>query len=282
VLDLLGDRRAGANRDFRCVLVEAHVDELHAGRVRLEAHAVHRAHRVRAREPHAQIRIEHDDPVADTRRVLELVVVLTEREASLRDHVREPVEQRHVVVFELTDPPSQRQTRLPHDDRDHIVTRTYRDVLHVRSLDGTEQQRVALHDLALGPRAPDERERALVDDRIDEVRGVHGLARCRPDLRHDHEPRRVTFEGRQQQQVGEAEVGERLPRRGETLHMPQRFAAQRRRRHALDPCGKRYSPMRARPATSAMSDSKFGTLTTTSGRRDSSARSSASRRATTS
>ena len=123
--------------------------------------------------------------------------------------------------------------------------------------------------------------------------GYDGLAGRRTDLRHDHEPGRSPFDGRQQQEIGEAEVGEWLPRRGQPLDVTHRLTAQRhvrprlvhrcdgtdaRRRAELRSRGaKRWSPIRASPATSAMSDSKFGTLTTTSGRRDSSARSSASR-----
>ena len=65
--------------------------------------AVHRAHRVGAGEPDPQVGIEEDHAVADARGVLELVVVLAEREAALGDHRREALERRQVVLLELAE-----------------------------------------------------------------------------------------------------------------------------------------------------------------------------------
>ena len=87
-LDLLGDREPGADGDVDRVLVEADLGEVQPRRVRVDAHAVQRADRVRAREPHAQVGVEEDHAVADARGVLELDLVLTEREAALGDHAR--------------------------------------------------------------------------------------------------------------------------------------------------------------------------------------------------
>ncbi len=93
MLDLLGDRRARGHSHGGSVLVEIHVDELHSGGVRVDAHPVHGTHRIGTRETHAQIGIEDDDAVADAGRVFELVVVLAEGEGSLGDHVSKTVEQ---------------------------------------------------------------------------------------------------------------------------------------------------------------------------------------------
>ena len=58
--------------------------EVQARRVRVDAEAVHRADRVGAGEAHPQVGVEQDHAVADAGRVLELVVVLAEREACPR------------------------------------------------------------------------------------------------------------------------------------------------------------------------------------------------------
>ena len=58
-------------------------------RVRVDAETVHRGHRVGTGEAHPQVRIEEHDAVADAWRVLELVLVLTERERPFGDHGRE-------------------------------------------------------------------------------------------------------------------------------------------------------------------------------------------------
>ena len=74
----------------------------------------------------------------------------------------------------------------------------------------------------------DERPRHLVDDRADEVRRVHGLAGGRAHL--GERPRTaavLALDRREQQEVGEAEVGERLPRRREPLDVAQRLAPER-------------------------------------------------------
>ena len=198
-------------------------------------------------------------------------------------------------MLELTEPPPDRGARLAADHRDHLVVAAHRDALHVDLLGGAEQRRDALHDLTAAQGLGDEGARRLVDHRADQVRRVDGLAGGRPHLGQDDGAGAVlAVDGREQEQVGEAEVGERLPRSGEALHVAERFAPQRglgarlleERGHtegcSVPACAKRHSPTSASPATSVMSWSNVGTRTTTSGRRASSAWSSASRRATTS
>ena len=143
----------GADRHVDRVLVEAHLGEVQPRRVRVDAHAVHRADRVGAGEADPQVGVEEDHAVADARRVLELVVVLAEREAALGDHRREALERRQVVLLELADAAAERGPRLAGDDGDDRPAVTHRDALHVGPLGRAEQRRVALHDLA-GAEAP--------------------------------------------------------------------------------------------------------------------------------
>ncbi len=145
----------------------------------------------------------------------------------------------------------------------------------------------------------DEGPRHLVDDRADEVHRVDGLAGGRPHLGEHHRAAAVLpHDRREQEEVGEAEVGQRLPRRREPLDVTQRFSPERGLGARLleegghvgivpaAPVAKRASPMRANARASSMSAENAGTLTMTSGPggaiRVSSVRSSASRRATTS
>ena len=127
-----------------------------------------------------------DHAVADAGGVLELVVVLAEREAALGDHRREAVEGRQVELLELAEVAAEGGTGLPGDDRDHRPGVAHGDALHVRPLGRPEQRRVALDHLAGAEGACDERPRHLVDDRAHEVHRVDGLAGRRPDLgQHD-------------------------------------------------------------------------------------------------
>ena len=119
-----------------------------------------RAHRVRAREPHPQVGVEEDHAVADAGRVLELVVVLAERElpsaiiAAKRSNVDE------VELLELAEAAPEGRRRLPGDHRDHRPAwRTGMHCTWARSLDA-EQRRIALDDLAgARKRTGDERPR---------------------------------------------------------------------------------------------------------------------------
>ena len=88
-LDLLGDRQPGADGDVDRILVESHLGEVEPRRVRADPERVHRDHRVRPGQAHPQVGIEQHHAVAHPRGVLELVVVLAEREAALGDHRRE-------------------------------------------------------------------------------------------------------------------------------------------------------------------------------------------------
>ena len=132
VLDLLGHGQALADSHVDRVLVEAHLGEVQARRVRVDPEPVHRAHRVRAGEADAQFGVEDDHAVADAGRVLELVVVLAEREAALGDHAGEAVERREVELLELTELAPEGGAGLAGDDGHDRPRMPYRDALHVR------------------------------------------------------------------------------------------------------------------------------------------------------
>ena len=265
----------------------------------MDAETVHRAHRVGTGEADAQVGVEEDDAVADAGRVLELVVVLAEREAAFGDHRGEALEGRQVVLLELAQVATERGPRLA------VTTATtepaWRTGMHwtwARSLDpsrGESPSAISPVRKARGHERPGD----LVDDRADEVHRVHGLTGGRPHLGQHHRAAAVLpHDRREQQEVGEAQVGQRLPRRREALDVTQRFPPERGLGARLLEEGghggivpaaglaKSASPMRANARASSMSVEKAGTLTMTSGpggaRRVSSCRNSASRRATTS
>ena len=93
----------------------------------------------------------------------------------------------------------------------------------MRGFLGPEEESVAVDDVAVAEHLRQEWTRRLVDERADEVGRVDGLAGGRAHLRHDDEARGIAVDRREQQQVGETEVGQRLPCRRQPLHVPQRI-----------------------------------------------------------
>ena len=78
------------------------------------------------------------------------------------------------------------------------------------------------------PRTGDERALDLVDHVPDEVRDVQRLAGRRAHLReHDEAVAVLVGDRREQQEVGEREVGEQPPREGQALQMRERVALHR-------------------------------------------------------
>ena len=262
---------------------------------------MHRAHRVRAREAHAEVGVEDDHAVADARRVLELVVVLAEREAALGDHRarsgRTPTGS--AARARRGCRPSVGR-RLAGDDRDHSPAwRTGMHCTCARSLDA-EQRRVALDDLAGAEGPGDERPRHLVDDRADEVHRVDGLAGGRAHLGEDDRsgcpssPTTGASSRRSEKQRSASACHDAASRCTWRSDSPQSAVLVRAcsknvvtrrsvpavpRQRTPGRCAKRCSPMRGEPGdVGDVGRRSSGTLTTTSGERAaSSARSSASR-----
>ena len=129
-----------------------------------------------------------DHAVAYTRRVLELVVVLAEREAALRDHAREAIEELQVLVLELAELTPDAGPRLPRHHGHDRVPAADGDALDVDLFTAAEEAPGPLDDLAPAPRFAHERPGVVIDDRADQVHRVHGLSRRGPDLREHHCP----------------------------------------------------------------------------------------------
>jgi hypothetical protein len=94
-----------------------------------------------------------------------------------------------------------------------------------------------LEDLPLPPRPADQRAFDLGDHRADHVVGVQRLVGGRAHLpQHDETMTLLALDGGEEQQVGEAQVGQHLPRRHEPSRVRERHAAQRRvRARQLEP-----------------------------------------------
>ena len=219
-LDLLDDGQAAAHRGVDGGLVEADLAERHARRVRVDAQPVQRADRVRARVPHAAVGIDDDHPVTGPRRTLDLHLFAGERERALGDHRREPVVHLEVVALELAGPSTRGGGCLAREHRDLPSPVADGHGLHVHPL--TTAEHLGLTVVALGV-APGPHERGplhLVDDVADEVVHVERLTRGRTHLGEDHEPVAVLVrDRREQQQVGERQVGEQPPRHRQPFEM---------------------------------------------------------------
>ena len=163
--------------------------------------------------PPAAARIEEDHPVADARRLLGLDVLGVEREVAGRDHAGEPVEDGDVGALELTGLAAERRRRLPGEHPDHLAVAAHRDAEHPHPLLQGRDGGLALDDLAEPEGTGDERPLLLVDGGADPVGPVDGLRGARPDL-PEHEEAVAVLRvdgGREQQEVGEAEVGQEPP-----------------------------------------------------------------------
>ncbi len=176
-------------------VVEADVGESLRLRVRVDAHAVQRAHCVRARELHPRLGVDHDHAVADARGALHLDLVDVERERAVGDHAREAVEtsgsrcaRAHPSGGRASSAPRVTRARSagPRRRPGYTCTRT-------RSFDPSAAVSAA-HDVTRAPAARDERALHLVDDGADEVLRVVRLAGDRAHLgrgrRSDGPPRR--------------------------------------------------------------------------------------------
>src|SRR3974390_3065176 len=165
----------------------------------------------------------------------------------------------------------------------------YGDCLHAHPILRAQRAGVALHDPARAPATGKQRALDLVDDRADELLRVVRLAGDGAHVgERDETVAFLARDRREEQESGERQVGQRTPRGDEPLDVLQIGARERRARereiveraHGVAP-GKRWLLIAARPSTSPMSSENVGTRATTSGTRASSARSSASRIATT-
>ena len=111
-----------------------------------------------------------------------------------------------------------------HCGRDRVARQEHRpeerllpahgDALHPRPFSTARAADLAVDDLAQPPGPSHEGALGLVDDAAHLVLAVEGLARRRADLAEDDEALPVPVaQGHEQQEVGEAQVGEQAPRR---------------------------------------------------------------------
>ena len=158
-----------------------------------------------------------------------LDVLRVEREVAGRDHAGEAVEDVDVGALELAGLATERRRRLPGEHADHLAAAAHRDGQHPHPLLQRRDGGLPLDDLAEPERPGDERPLLLVDDGADPVGPVHGLGGGGPDLGEDEEPLAVlgVDGGREEEEVGEAEVGEQAPAGDEALEVVDGPAVER-------------------------------------------------------
>ena len=191
-----------------------------------------RAHRIRTRELHTRLGIDHDDAVTDARRALHLDLVDVERKRAVGDHSSEPIEHVEVGALELARAPGERHRLLAGDDSDERVGAPNGDHLYSHAILRPECRRITADDVSRPPASRVQGPFHLVDDGADEILRVIRLPGDRPHLREHHES--VAFftgDRRQQQDIGERQVGEVPPRRDEAFHVHEIAARQRGARH---------------------------------------------------
>src|SRR5262249_54909025 len=150
-------------------LVEPDLGELHSRRVRVDPHAVQRAHRVRAPVLDARVAVQEDHAVADARRPFQLDLLARERQRAFGDHAGEPGERAGVGVLRLAGATARGRGGLAGEGRDLRAAVADRDALQSPLLLAAQHVRLALDLLAPPPRAGDERTFDLVDDVADEI-----------------------------------------------------------------------------------------------------------------
>ena len=217
------------HRTARRGVVEADVDQPLRLRVRVNAHAVQRAHRVRARELHARLGVDDDHTVADARRALHLDLVDVERKRAVGDHAGEAVEHVEVRALELARAPREGHRLFTRHDPDEAVGTAHRDDLHPHPVLRSERGGVAADDVARSPAPRVQGTFDFVDNGADEVLRVVGLPGDRTHLGEHDEPMSLfARDRREQQEIGERQVGEVAPRRDEPLHVHEVGARQGR------------------------------------------------------
>ena len=105
-------------------------------------------------------------------------------------------------------------------DTDDLAVAADRDAQHPDPLADHGEVDLALDDLAVAERAGHQRPLGLVEAGPDPVAPVHGLARGGPHLgQHDELAAAEVADRGEQQEVGEAEVGQQPPRRRQPLEV---------------------------------------------------------------
>ena len=165
--------------------------------------------------------VEADDAVADPGGLLGHEGVAGERERPVVHHAGEPVEELEVDTLQLAGAAAGHGGGVPGDEGDDLVPEADGDGLYVGPFRGAADDGGVAHaDVAQPPHLGGQGPFHLVDDGAEHVVAVQGLVGGGPHLGQHHEPvALVAGHGRQQQQVGEAEVGEDPPRGGQPVEV---------------------------------------------------------------
>ena len=146
-----------------------------------------------------------------------------EREVAGGDHAGEAVEELDVDLLELTRLAPDLRRRLAREDREDVTLEAHGNALDARPFADVGGD-LAVDDLAQLEGLGDEVPLGGRDDASHLVLVVQGLARGGADLAEHDEPLLpvvavVGLEGREQQQVGEGNVGEQGPRGHQPLQV---------------------------------------------------------------
>ena len=168
----------------------------------------------------SELGIEEDGAVTHAGRLLGLGVLGREREVAGSDHAGEAVEHLEVDLLEVAGLAGERRRRLAGEDGDHLVAPPHRDGDHPHARPERLDVDLALDDLAQTEGSGDDGPLDLVDHLAHEVVAVHGLVGRRPDLAEDDVAADLPVAGagrhrHEEQEVGEAEVGQQAPGRDE-------------------------------------------------------------------
>ena len=246
VIDL-GDRaQAGLQRATYHGVIDSDRFEAAADEFGLHSESVQRRHGIRRGELDATLAVEHHDAITDAR-LSEFAELLgtPEREGSLLDHHREPLEQLAVLAFQATVDSGESGFTFPSEHSDDLAIMTHR---HMVDHDAAGPVRIRLtleHGGVEGLRRNLLRHRTLEAQAIDETALDHGPrrrcddpahgitgVRCRPgggtDVTEHDEGGRVGVDRCVQQQVGKREIAGQGPRPDETLKMRDRSVRQLR------------------------------------------------------
>ena len=199
------------------VVVEAELGQAHADGVGVDADPVDGRVGVGRQVADPRLGVEAHHAVADARRGRDGAAAGRVRERALGDHPGEAVEDRHVGALELARRAARPLDPLAGQDGDRRAVAVDGDGEHPGRVGQVLQLDVALHDLARAERARQHRRLGRVGEAADPVGVVHGLRGRRPHLADDQPA--VVLRRHVQQQVGEAEVGQRVPLRGEPVEV---------------------------------------------------------------
>ena len=222
-LDLLGDRQPDGEGSPHRRLVEADLAQAGPVGVAVDPHPVQDRHEVGGGKVDPGGGVEAGHPVTDAGGLVGLGLLRPEGELAGDDHAGEAVEDLDVDPLEVARPAPHRRSRLPGEHAEQGVLPPNGDALHPRHLPCGSELDLAVDDVAQAPGPGHQGPVEGVEDLADLVLAVERLAGGGPDLAQDHEAAggRV-LDGDEEEQVGEAQVGQQSPGAHQALQVRQR------------------------------------------------------------